>query len=101
MWRLVPGTAKSRPIPKWCTGKDVTACSAKPKCRLFSLSGSDAMSLPNETESYPEGSAEDFSASVVPSDAPPFTGDTGQLSIETRRVLVQLLLGPSVDARRQ
>lgn len=30
-----------------------------------------------------------------------FTGDTGSLPIDTRRVLVQLLLGPSVDARRQ
>jgi hypothetical protein len=30
-----------------------------------------------------------------------FAGDQGQLRIETRRVLVQLLLGPSVDARRQ
>jgi hypothetical protein len=30
-----------------------------------------------------------------------FAGDTGQLPLETRRVLVQLLLGPSVDATRQ
>jgi hypothetical protein len=30
-----------------------------------------------------------------------FLGDTGSLSIDTRRVLVQLLLGPSVDAHRQ
>lgn len=30
-----------------------------------------------------------------------FAGDKGQLRIDTRRVLVQLLLGPSVDARRQ
>lgn len=30
-----------------------------------------------------------------------FEGDTGDLPIDTRRVLVQLLLGPSVDARRQ
>ncbi|RDU98179.1 DUF4194 domain-containing protein [Trinickia dinghuensis] len=30
-----------------------------------------------------------------------FQGDTGALPIDTRRVLVQLLLGPSVDARRQ
>lgn len=35
------------------------------------------------------------------SDAAPFQDDTGQLPIDTRRVLVQLLLGPSVDARRQ
>jgi hypothetical protein len=30
-----------------------------------------------------------------------FSGDCGQLRLETRRTLVQLLLGPSVDARRQ
>lgn len=30
-----------------------------------------------------------------------FVGDTGALPVDTRRVLVQLLLGPSVDARRQ
>jgi hypothetical protein len=30
-----------------------------------------------------------------------FLGDTGQMPVDTRRVLVQLLLGPSVDARRQ
>jgi hypothetical protein len=30
-----------------------------------------------------------------------FIGDQGTLSVETRRVLVQLLLGPAVDARRQ
>jgi len=29
-----------------------------------------------------------------------FPGDTGQLPLDTRRVLVQLLLGPSVDGRR-
>jgi hypothetical protein len=29
-----------------------------------------------------------------------FPGDTGELAPETRRVLVQLLLGPSVDGRR-
>jgi hypothetical protein len=34
-------------------------------------------------------------------DAATFLGDTGSLPIDTRRVLVQLLLGPSVDARRQ
>jgi hypothetical protein len=30
-----------------------------------------------------------------------FAGDTGQLPLETRRALVQLLLGPSLDATRQ
>ena len=42
---------------------------------------------------------------AAPSDAPPgqgtFRGDTGTIPVDTRRVLVQLLLGPSVDARRQ
>lgn len=32
---------------------------------------------------------------------PAFGGDTGELPIETRRVLVQLLLGPALDAQRQ
>ena len=30
-----------------------------------------------------------------------FEGDTGRLKVDTRRVLVQLLLGPSVDGQRQ
>lgn len=30
-----------------------------------------------------------------------FAGDTGSLRLETRRVIVQLLLGPALDARRQ
>src|SRR5688572_2714842 len=30
-----------------------------------------------------------------------FGGDTGELPVETRRVLVQLLLGPALDAERQ
>ncbi len=34
-------------------------------------------------------------------EAATFLGDTGALPIDTRRVLIQLLLGPSVDARRQ
>ncbi len=29
-----------------------------------------------------------------------FSGDSGQLPLETRRVLVQLLMGPSIDAHR-
>jgi hypothetical protein len=32
---------------------------------------------------------------------PVFRGDTGDLPLETRRVYVQLLLGPSLDAQRQ
>lgn len=36
-----------------------------------------------------------------PTETGSFVGDTGQLPVDTRRVLVQLLLGPSLDARRQ
>jgi hypothetical protein len=32
---------------------------------------------------------------------PAFSGDEGELPIDTRRVLVQLLLGPALDAQRQ
>jgi hypothetical protein len=32
---------------------------------------------------------------------PAFSGDKGELPIDTRRVLVQLLLGPALDAQRQ
>lgn len=42
-------------------------------------------------EPVPDASAE----------ASTFVGDTGRLPADTRRVLVQLLLGPAVDARRQ
>jgi hypothetical protein len=44
-------------------------------------------------------SSESVSGSSPPS-APLFPGDTGELPVETRRVLVQLLAGPSIDARR-
>lgn len=42
-------------------------------------------------------------STVVPpaGDQDNFPGDTGELRMDTRRILVQLLLGPSVDARRQ
>jgi hypothetical protein len=36
-----------------------------------------------------------------PGDGALFTGDTGQLAMDTRRVLVHLLLGPALDAQRQ
>jgi hypothetical protein len=42
--------------------------------------------------------------SEAPSAAPGtglFEGDTGELPLETRQVLVQLLLGPAIDGRRQ
>jgi hypothetical protein len=34
-------------------------------------------------------------------EVPVFSGDTGELPADTRRVLVQLLLGPALDAQRQ
>jgi len=40
-------------------------------------------------------STEDAAAGVI------FNGDTGDLPMETRRVMVQLLLGPALDAERQ
>jgi hypothetical protein len=36
-----------------------------------------------------------------PADAVLFAGDTGELPMDTRRALVHLLLGPSLDAQRQ
>jgi hypothetical protein len=51
-----------------------------------------AASTANEAEYQGDG---------VPSGNGTFAGDTGQLPLATRRVLVQLLLGPSVDATRQ
>ena len=47
------------------------------------------------------GSGNDATAIGERKEAATFLGDTGSLPIDTRRVLVQLLLGPSVDARRQ
>lgn len=52
---------------------------------------------------------ESEAASLQPDSAEPreeestrlFPGDTGELSLETRRGLVQLLLGPALDGRRQ
>ncbi|WP_114469643.1 DUF4194 domain-containing protein [Pseudorhodoferax soli] len=50
------------------------------------------MEEPYAEEQLPEAAATDVAT---------FRGDTGGLPLDTRRVLVQLLLGPSVDARRQ
>ena len=47
----------------------------------------------------PDGHADD--TSLPDGDKASFPDDTGELPIATRRVLVQLLLGPSVDAMRQ
>ncbi len=40
-------------------------------------------------------------AQEPPGDAVVFAGDTGELAMDTRRVLVHLLLGPALDAQRQ
>lgn len=55
------------------------------------------------TEYSADEFAGDFDGPKVESsgEAVTFLGDTGVLQVDTRRVLVQLLLGPSVDARRQ
>lgn len=53
------------------------------------------------TDAMDESLVDDTAADSAVVEAATFQGDTGTLSIDTRRVLVQLLLGPSVDARRQ
>lgn len=53
------------------------------------------------TDSMDEPVAEEPAPDALAAEAATFRGDTGVLPIDTRRVLVQLLLGPSVDARRQ
>lgn len=53
------------------------------------------------TDSMDEPGAEERAPAAPTEEAATFRGDTGGLPIDTRRVLVQLLLGPSVDARRQ
>lgn len=53
------------------------------------------------TDAMDESFADDAVADSAATEAATFQGDTGALPIDTRRVLVQLLLGPSVDARRQ
>lgn len=56
------------------------------------------MPLPNDA---PDIAPDDQNDEVLGSRTVAFANDKGQLRIDTRRVLVQLLLGPSVDARRQ
>ena len=53
------------------------------------------------TDAMDESFADNSAADSAVAEAATFQGDTGTLPIDTRRVLVQLLLGPSVDARRQ
>lgn len=57
----------------------------------------------DETAAPADGtaSADDAAVAGERKEVATFLGDTGSLPIDTRRVLVQLLLGPSVDARRQ
>ena len=54
---------------------------------------------PSEASDGPE-EAEQARDDTIP-DSATFPGDTGRIPHETRRVLVQLLLGPAVDGRRQ
>ncbi|MDA8448215.1 DUF4194 domain-containing protein [Acidovorax sp. NCPPB 3859] len=53
------------------------------------------------TDSIDEPVAEETAPAAPAEEGATFRGDTGGLPIDTRRVLVQLLLGPSVDAWRQ
>ena len=53
------------------------------------------------TDLTEDPAAKEQAAEVPTTEVSTFRGDTGGLPIDTRRVLVQLLLGPSVDARRQ
>ncbi len=58
----------------------------------------------NSSSESPRGNGPDAPVPQTSVDRPEvgaFAGDTGQLTVDTRRVLVQLLLGPSLDARRQ
>ena len=61
------------------------------------------MSSWNDPDDADEVGAQDAASTAGPpaGDKDSFIGDTGELKMDTRRVLVQLLLGPSVDARRQ
>jgi Domain of unknown function (DUF4194) len=43
----------------------------------------------------------ELEGTLAPPDDATFPGDTGRLPVDARRVLVQLLLGPSLDATRQ
>lgn len=53
------------------------------------------------TDAMDESFVDDTTADSAVAEAATFQGDAGTLPIDTRRVMVQLLLGPSVDARRQ
>ncbi|UWE15648.1 DUF4194 domain-containing protein [Herbaspirillum huttiense] len=55
------------------------------------------------TDAQPSVSTEDMTllSTVMPSQDVMFSGDTGELRPETRRCLVALLSGPSIDGQRQ
>jgi hypothetical protein len=55
------------------------------------------MSSPTDEEAPPEPEADN----PAHEGAALFAGDTGELPMDTRRVLVHLLLGPALDAQRQ
>jgi hypothetical protein len=66
------------------------------------LSTSDVLrSVPDEPTALPSMTGGSIGPpSTAEGDSGSFPGDTGELAVATRRVLVQLLLGPSLDARR-
>ena len=70
---------------------------------LSSLTDTEADSvedhLPNRLAGAHESAADEDDAQPAGSEL--FPGDRGTLKVETRRTLVQLLQGPSVDGRRQ
>jgi hypothetical protein len=59
------------------------------------------MNLLTEEDSQGSDSSEAPAEPAADAQLAAFAGDTSQLRLDTRRVLVQLLLGPSVDVRRQ
>lgn len=72
---------------------------ALPETRLSASDGS--RSVPDDVPASPSTTEASIAAPLMAEGASgSFPGDSGELAVETRRVLVQLLLGPSVDARR-
>lgn len=52
------------------------------------------------SDNLPEDEALEIEGMEQPSDQALYHGDSGELSLDTRRVLVQLLAGPSLDGQR-
>jgi len=58
------------------------------------------MNLPDEAELAPPAEAIAPAAEGAPPATALFSGDSGELPLDTRRALVQLLSGPALDGRR-